>query len=241
VRHVFATLDVLTQSGLRQITQRFIWNLYFQLHSLVSGRGHSSISRATVKDIILHYHRSELQPRCMLQRQRIMQKFVCGRSIGLDFTYKGTASLTAADNAARTSTQRRKCASFAASLATATVEHGFVLAAVISPSDSYVVPAAILCGLHHAQLPEDLEDDEYAQRVVQDVALPGCLHHFPVCIATDHVVKDKNLWKRIGHCLFDSWEDRDILSPWGALSERDDLNAPLCVHAFSKSDASTCK
>jgi hypothetical protein len=214
---------------MRQVTQRFIWNMYFQLQSLVPSIGHSSISWDTVKEIVLHYHRSELKPRCMLQRQQIMQEFVCGMSIGLDFTYKGTASLTAADDAAHTSSRRRKCASFAASIATATVEHGFVLAAVISPSDSHVVPAAILCGLHDAKLPEDLEDDEYAQRVVRDVALPGRLHHFPVCIATDHVVKDKNLWKRVCRSIVGAWKDREILSPWGALPRTKDY---LDVHIY---------
>jgi hypothetical protein len=184
----------LTLSGLRQLTQRFIWSLYMQLRSLLTSVGHSSISRATVKEIVLQYHRSHLNPRCMLQRQRIMQEFVCSMSFGLDFTNM-VASLTAADDAAHTSSHRRKCASFGASIATATVEHSFVLAAVISPGDSHVVPAAILCGLHHAELPNDLADD--AHRVRQDVALPGRLHDIPVCIATDHVIKDKNLWKRM--------------------------------------------
>jgi hypothetical protein len=93
-------------------------------------------------------------------------------SIGLDFTHKGTASLTAADDGAHTSSHRRKCASFGASIASTTVEHGFVLDAVICPSDSHLVPAVILCGLHHAELPDDLADDAYAQTVLQDVALP---------------------------------------------------------------------
>jgi hypothetical protein len=156
-----------------------------QLRSLLTSVVHISISLHTVKEIVLLYYRSQLKPRCMLQRQRIMQEFVCGMSIGLDFTYKGTASLTAADDAAHPSLHRRRCASFGASIATATVDYGFVLAAVISPNDYHVVPAAILCCLHHAELPDDLADDAYAQRALQHVALPGHLHHFGVRIATD--------------------------------------------------------
>lgn len=112
--------------GLWKVTQRFNLQLLCQAHFLTAGQGSTSISRKAVKKIVLHYYREVFKPRYMLQRKQILN--ISGRSIGLDFTYKGTTSLTGADDA-YTSSQRRKCASFGASLATATVEHGFVVAA----------------------------------------------------------------------------------------------------------------
>jgi hypothetical protein len=152
-----------------------------------------------------------------MKRQLAVLKASLGTRLALDHSYKSVAALTAATEGVLSRSGARKLGSFHASVATATAEGGYALAAVIAPNDSHNLILAVLCGLHGAELPPEVANDEYLKLVRGDIASTGTVGHFPVVICTDDSTKDTNLWRRVSKEILGAWTCREenIYSPWG--------------------------
>jgi hypothetical protein len=88
----------------------------------------------------------------------------------------------------------------------------------LAPNDTQMVPLAIFCGLHEAELPPDLASMPYLELLRMDVEAGGHLGHFPYIYTTDKSEADKNLWRRHAVQVVAAWRDRgcQIMSPFGA-------------------------
>jgi hypothetical protein len=114
-----------------------------------------------------------------MRQQQIQIRATCGTRIALDHSNRSVATLTAPVDGGLTSKGARKSGSYHASVATATVERGYAVAATIAPNDSHDLIVAMLCGLLGADLPRELDHNCYFQLVQAYVAGHGTLGHFP--------------------------------------------------------------
>ena len=199
-RHV-ATISVATlQKQLRELevgTEVSNPCAYFisQLHCItdICGmQGRASVSRTTIRDIVTHFGRTELPELVAAQQEVIRQR--SGTKIALDYTFKVASSLAGLLG--------KKMQQFTASVLTATVEAGYVVAAVLVPNDGQEWDCAVLRALYGA----DPRDSPYHAEVHARVSLGGRLAHFPMDICTDHVARNVNLWENVaddvvGACL----------------------------------------
>jgi hypothetical protein len=207
--------ELSEQPGVSPIARSIIAQLHKTVPALRRRKGRGSITAATVKRIVFQFAQEFVIPRNEFMQNKI--RGMCGRQVSLDHTYASVASLAAVTDYAFNSARRRKVASFGASLLTATVELGFVVLGAIVPSDAHDSMCAALCGLNGACLPDDIQHDEFAQRLRSKAAIGGPLAEPLVAIATDHYGKDKNVFERCAKPILEAKLQRGetIYSPWG--------------------------
>jgi hypothetical protein len=189
--------------------QHFVQELRGATYGIRARQGEVGISRKLVRHIFVDFVWCVMGGPYREQQRRLRMER--GRRTNWDNTYSVGASLSGADS-------RGRAVRFRASVCTVTGEDGFAWGMYLAPNDTQMVPLAIFCGLHEAELPPDLASMPYLELLRMDVEAGGHLGHFPYIYTTDKSEADKNLWRRHAVQVVAAWRDRgcQIMSPFGA-------------------------
>ena len=186
-------------------------------YGLRNCQGRPGISRKVVRMVFVDFAEAVLPDAKRLQQEGIRSQ--AGSFIASDGTYKIMSSLCGAQAMAPNASNKSKQASYFALCVTATAEGGFVLAAVVAPDDSHKTPQALLCGLQHAQLPQELADlsTPYFDMIREQAMVGGPLARWPCLLRVDNAGQCVNMWKNICSEVREAWKQRGALlfSPLG--------------------------
>ena len=111
--------DLSQRCNINEAAKHIIQQLKLATYALTARRGEASISPDVVDYVFQMYADEVVTPRHAYMQQLVRQ--LHGKQLGVDHTYAAVSSLAGAAEYAHNSLGRKKTASFAASLLTATV------------------------------------------------------------------------------------------------------------------------